>query len=73
MRIVVSDESSGSKKNQNTARSCRYGGILLTLLVVLERLLEVGEIPLLVCACDRAHTLDISQLRVLRRKLDGEQ
>ena len=44
-----------------------------TLLVVLQGLLEVGEIPLLVCPRDRAHTLDVPELRILGRELDREQ
>ena len=43
------------------------------MLVVLERLLEVGEVALLVCACDGAHTLDVPQLRVLRSELHAQQ
>ena len=44
-----------------------------TLLVVLQGLLEVGEIPLRVCPRDRAHTLDVPELRILGRELDRQQ
>lgn len=44
-----------------------------TLLVIFERLLEVGEVALLVCPRDGAHALDVPQLRVLRGKLYAQQ
>ncbi len=43
------------------------------MLIVLERFLEVREISLLVRTRDRAHALYVSQLRILRRRLDGDK
>ncbi len=57
----MSDESSveGKATRQHTAVQVDTNLDRRTLLIVLQRLLEVGEIPLLVCARDRTHTLDV--------------
>ena len=80
---MVSDESSGRKQNTERTKNkvsaqhvVAHAGTVVnhrTLLVVLQRLLEVGEIPLLVCPRDRAHTLDVPELRILGRELDRQQ
>ena len=44
-----------------------------TFAVILQRLLQVGEIPVLVRTCDRAHALDVPQLSILCHELDGKQ
>ena len=46
---------------------------LHTLLVILERLLEISKVSLLMRSRDGAHALHVSKLRVLRRELDREQ
>ena len=57
--MVVSDESSArSAVSHAYEAQTRVGR--RTLLVVLQSLLKVCEIPLLVRPCDRAHALDVS-------------
>ena len=43
------------------------------MLVIFQRLLEISEVPVLVCTRDGTHALHVSELRVLCRQFDGQQ
>jgi hypothetical protein len=45
------------------------GGRGRTIFILPQRLLELGEIPLLMCTCDGAHTLYLAELCVFEREL----
>lgn len=70
--MVVSDESSTAHISRELLREfmCMREQ---TLLVILERLLKVGEVALLVRTRDGAHALHVAQLCVLGSQLDRKK